>query len=198
MTPVFRIGFAAALATMSPLGVPAFAAPDATAAAVTEDARLTAFLDAEFAQELTMRPQLATRLGMKEGADRFDDNSDAGALKMLEWRRGSVARMKAQFDRAKLSAEGQVNYDIWALELDRAELAYKFRRYRPPFYSTLYSVHAQLPDFLINTHSVADATDLKTYAARLRAIPGVLDIALAQMRESGTMGFIRRSSRSSG
>ncbi|WP_199555468.1 DUF885 domain-containing protein [Sandaracinobacteroides hominis] len=188
MTPVFRIGFAAALATMSPLGVPAFAAPDATAAAVTEDARLTAFLDAEFAQELTMRPQLATRLGMKEGADRFDDNSDAGALKMLEWRRGSVARMKAQFDRAKLSAEGQVNYDIWALELDRAELAYKFRRYRPPFYSTLYSVHAQLPDFLINTHSVADATDLKTYAARLRAIPGVLDIALAQMRESGTMG----------
>lgn len=41
--------------------------------------------------------------------------------------------MKALFRRAVLSPEGQVNYDIWALELDRAEARYRFRRCQPPF-----------------------------------------------------------------
>ena len=54
--------------------------PAATAVAPSEDARLTAFLDAEFAQDLKLRPQLATRLGMKEGEDKLDDISDAAQL----------------------------------------------------------------------------------------------------------------------
>lgn len=181
---------AAALAFLAPLAPFSAAAQTATAtAANAEDARLTAFLDAQFAQELQFRPQLATRLGMKDGQDRLDDISAAAALKALEWRRNSVAQMKAQFDRARLSPEGQVNYDIWALELDRAELSYKFRAYRPPFYSFLYSVHSQLPDFLINTHNVSEAGDLKAYAARIRAIPAVLDEAIAQSGESARAGI---------
>ena len=51
-----------------------------TALAPSEDARFTAFLDGEFAQEIQLRPQLATRLGLKEGQDRLDDISDAAAL----------------------------------------------------------------------------------------------------------------------
>jgi uncharacterized protein (DUF885 family) len=189
MNRTFQIGIAAAVVALSPIGAPSMAnAQGVQADAVNEDTRLTAFLDQEFAQELKLRPQLATRLGVKDGQNLLDDNSDAGALKLLEWRRGSVARMKAGFDRAKLSPEAQVNFDIWALELDRAELSYKFRRYRPPFYSFLYSVHGQLPDFLINTHSVADAADLKAYAARIRAMPAVLDTAIAQSRESAAAG----------
>ena len=154
--------------------VPALAQPAAmamTPPAATEDARLTAFLDAEFAQDLKLRPQLATRLGLKEGADKLDDISETAQLQRIEARRASVARMKATFDRGKLSSRGQTNFDIWETELRRAELQYKFRRFQPPFYSFLYSVHAQLPDFLINTHTVSDAADMRAYNARLRAIP---------------------------
>jgi uncharacterized protein (DUF885 family) len=153
-----------------------------------EDARLYAFLDKEFAEELRDRPQLATQLGLKEGQDRLDDNSDAAALRRLEWRRASVSRMKAGFDRAKLSPDAQVNYDIWAMELDRAELSYRFRLQTPPFYSFLYSAHAQLPNFLINTHTVQDADGMRAYAARLRAIPAVLDTAIQQSRASDAAG----------
>ncbi len=190
MSRKFSAGVAAAaIAILAPAHIVVAQAAPAAQAAVSEDARLTAYLDAQFAQELTQSPQLATRLGMKEGADRLDDNSDAAALRELEWRRASVARMKADFDRKKLSPEAQVNYDIWALELDRAELAYKYRAYRPPFYSFLYSVHGQLPNFLISTHSVADAQDLKNYAARIRGIPAVLDTAIAQSLESDKAGI---------
>ena len=187
MKLILQFSAAVSLAALVPFAAVAAAPP--AAAAASEDARLTAFLDAEFAQELKLRPQLATRLGIKDAQDKLDDNSDAGALRLLDWRRDSVARMKASFDRAKLSPEAQVNFDIWAQELDRAELSYKFRRYRPPFYSFLYSIHGQLPDFLINTHSVSEAADLKAYAARIRAIPAALDTAIAQSRESAAEGI---------
>ncbi len=179
---------AALLALSAPVWVAAQPSP-VTAPANAEDARLTAFLDAEFAQEVKMRPQLATRLGLKENEDKLDDISDSAALKLLDWRRSSVARMKARFDRAKLSAKGQANYDIWANELDRAELQYKYRRYQPPFYSFLYSVHSQLPNFMINTHTVSDAADMRAYNARLRAIPAVLDTAIAESRRSDAAGI---------
>jgi uncharacterized protein (DUF885 family) len=130
---LLRLFCVAAAIVAVPQTVLIAAQPAPVAAANAEDARLTAFLDAEFAQELKMRPQLATRLGIKEGQDRLDDTSDAGARKLLDWRRASVARMKTQFDRSKLSPDAQTNYDIWALELERAERAYKFRRYQPPF-----------------------------------------------------------------
>ncbi|MGE5561833.1 MAG: DUF885 domain-containing protein [Bacillota bacterium] len=166
------------------------AAQPATAASATaEDARLTAFLDKEFAEDLKLRPQLATRLGLKVGEDRLDDISDAAQLQRLEARRASVARMKAQFDRSKLSPKGQTNYDIWETELQRMELQYKYRRYSPPFYSFLYSAHSQLPDFMINTHTVQDAADMRAYNARLRAIPKVLDTAIAQSRLSDAAGI---------
>jgi uncharacterized protein (DUF885 family) len=177
------------IATCAPVLAQGAATPAMVQPAATEDARLTAFLDAEFAQDLKLRPQLATRLGLKEGADKLDDISDAGQLQRIEARRASVARMKAMFDRSKLSSRGQTNFDIWETELRRAELQYKYRRFQPPFYSFLYSVHAQLPDFLINTHTVSDASDMRAYNARVRATPAVLDTAIAQSKLSDAAGI---------
>lgn len=185
-------GFAAFAIVLSLSGgamvAPAPAAP-ATSPAASEDARLTAFLDAEFAELLKQQPQLATRLGLKDGGDRWNDTSDAAAKAFVAWRKASAARMQAGFDRAKLSPEGQVNFDIWALEAERAALSHANRIYRPPFYSRLYSAHSQLPDFLINTHSVADETDLTNYIARLRGIPAVLDLAIARSKISDAAGI---------
>lgn len=186
-----RFVLAASVVLAVPPSAALFAQPAPTAKnpATAEDQRLTAFLDAEFAQDLKLRPQLATRLGIKDGEDRLDDISDAGQLQRLEGRRASVARMKAQFDRSKLSSAAQTNYDIWETELQRLELQYKYRRYQPPFYSFLYSVHSQLPDFMINTHTVSDAGDMRAYNARLKAIPAVLDTAIAQTRQSDAAGI---------
>jgi uncharacterized protein (DUF885 family) len=165
------------------------AQPAPVASANSEDARLTAFLDKEFDAQLKFRPQLATRLGLKEGENRLDDISDAADLRDLQAMRDSVSRMKAQFDRAKLSPAGQTNYDIYETELQRAELRYQYRLYSPPFYSFLYSIHSRLPNFLINTHQVKDQGDMKAYNARIRAIPAVLDTAIAQSKVSDAAGI---------
>lgn len=175
---------AAALAQDSAAAV---AAPNADFA--QEDSRLTAFLDAEFAQWLAMQPQLATRLGIQDGGDRWNDIGDAAAGAQVAWREASVAKMRSAFDRARLSPEAQVNFDIWALEAERAALSQTGRIYRPPFYSRLYSAHSQLPDFLVNTHTVADRTDLTNYIARLRGIPAVHDVAIERTKASEAAGI---------
>lgn len=186
-TSLFALGLGLAWPV---LPVAAQAPPQVLAAATaSEDAKLTAFLDAEFAEWVKGQPQLATRLGLKTDADKWNDISDAAADAQVNWRQASVARMKASIDRARLSAEGQVNYDIWALEAERAALSNANRVYRPPFYSRLYSLHSQLPDFLINTHSVADATDLKNYIARLKGMPAVLALGLERTRASEKAGI---------
>ena len=74
--------------------------PAAPVITASEDARLTAFLDAEFSEFLKTQPQVATRLGMKEGGDRWNDIGDKAAADMVKWRQASVARMKATFNRA--------------------------------------------------------------------------------------------------
>ena len=175
-------------AVILPAGA-ALAQVPAAAATQSEDARLTAFLDTEFAEWVKRQPQLATRLGMKEGGDRWNDTSDEAAAAEVEWRKASVAKMQAQFDRAKLSPEAQVNFDIWALEAERAEMQFANRIYRPPFYSRLYSAHSQLPDFLVNTHTVQDVTDLKNYIARLKGMPAVLDLAIERTKASQAAGI---------
>jgi uncharacterized protein (DUF885 family) len=184
MTHKLTFSLALALAAAVVPIAPALAQETAAAPMQSEDARLTAFLDAEFDALVKRQPQLATRLGLKEGGDRWNDTTVAAARADVEWRQASATRMQSLFDRAKLSPEGQVNFDIWALEAERAAMAFASRIYRPPFYSRLYSTHSQLPDFLVNTHTVADATDLKNYIARLRGLPAVLDIAIERTKAS--------------
>ncbi len=170
------LGSVLALALLAaPAAAFAATAPATAQASASEAARLTAFLDAEFEQDLKANPQQATSLGRKEGMDRLTDISEAAELKRLEWRRGSVARMKAQFQRAGLPLESRISYDMWADQLANAELAYKFRRYDYPLGAG--AVHSSVPGFLISSHLVDSAADMVAYNARLRAIGPVMDQA---------------------
>ena len=99
----------AAAALAVPQMSSAVAQPAPATAPNAEDARLTAFLDKEFAEDLKLRPQLATRLGEKVGEDRLDDISDAAELLRLEARRaahddGEWVRVAASAYAAKHSA----------------------------------------------------------------------------------------------
>jgi uncharacterized protein (DUF885 family) len=167
------------LAVLTAPATTILAVPVAASAQVSqaEASKLTGFLDAEFEQDLKSNPQQATQLGRKEGMDRLNDFSEAAELKRLEWRRGSVARMKAQFQPAKLPLEARISYEMWVDELESAELAYKFRRYDYPLGGG--ALHSGIPNFLISSHLVDNPADMAAYNARVRAIGPAMD----QVRE---------------
>ncbi|MGZ5956431.1 MAG: DUF885 domain-containing protein [Caulobacteraceae bacterium] len=153
-----------------------------TSAAEAE--RLRTFLDAEYAQLQKFSPQQATAQGSKEDQDKLNDLSDAADLKRLEWRRGSVARMKAQFQRDKLPLEGRISYDMWADELDSAELSYKFRAYEEAT-----GAHSGLPNFLISSHLVDAPADMVAYNARVMALGHAMDQVLDRAKASAGQGI---------
>jgi uncharacterized protein (DUF885 family) len=82
--------------------------------------------------------------------------------------------MKAKFDPAKLDEEfAHVFRHCWALQLDQADKADKFRRH--PYTFIRDSVPVFLPAFMINFHEVSEKADMDAYMSRLTAIPTAID-----------------------
>lgn len=156
-------------------------APQATAEAtspssetrqLSESQRLTHWLDEEFAEELGFSPQWKTRLGDKTDYDKLDDVSEAAMDRELQWRRASVAEMRANFDYDALDEDAKTSWDTWEYSLDRLERSEPFRRHAYIFGRG--GPHASLPNFMINFHRVDEASDMDAYIARLTQIDDVL------------------------
>ena len=177
-----RRGFGLGMAGVAVAGAARAAAPKAGGG----DAALTAFLDAAFEQELAQDPEQQSYIGRKTAYDRLTDRSEAGKAARLAWRRKSVAEMKRRFDPAKLGEEARVSFDIWALELGRAEEAYRWRDHVYVFDRS--GDHTGLPNFMINIHRVDTPADMEAYVARLAQIGPALDVDLGTARRAAAAG----------
>lgn len=171
------------------LATSALVAPAARAAGKSDanDAALAEFLDAAFEAELALDPEQLTGLGRKEQQDRFTDPGDAAAARRLAWRRANVAAMRKRFDRASLGEDARVSYDMWVLELERAEASTKWRGHNYIFDRN--GPHTGLPNFLINQHRVDTPADMEAYVARVTALGPVLDVYLDRARASAAKGI---------
>jgi uncharacterized protein (DUF885 family) len=143
-----------------------------------ETARLNEWLDARYEEGLDFSPLAKTQLGRKDDYDRLDDFSEAAEDTRLEWLRGTVRELEADFDRELLSIEAQTSYDLWRYGLERAEAARPFRR-RAYVFTQMGGPHTSLPQAMISFHRVDDEADMTAYVARL----GELGRALEQNLE---------------
>ncbi|GJM12854.1 MAG: hypothetical protein DHS20C12_12570 [Pseudohongiella sp.] len=156
-------------------------------AVAAETARLNAWFDEQYAEQLDFSPQTKTRLGDKSDYDRLNDYSVAAADEQLEWRRQSVASMRAEFDYELLNEDGKLSYDMWSYSLDRAEAGVPFRQHGYIFGRG--GPHASIPNFLINYHRVDDAADVEAYLARLGEIDRVFAELLERARAASAAGI---------
>ncbi len=185
MRLVLAAGFAALLVACSPT-TPVVVAPIA-AEITAESAKLTAFLNAAFEEELAMNPLSLTQMGRKEKYDELGDFSEADGLKQLEWRRASVADMKAKIDPAKLNDDAKISWAIWDLELARSELRQKWQRYSYVFgYS---GPHTELPNFLITYHKVDELSDMDALIARIGKLGPAMDQAVERAKLAAADGI---------
>ena len=138
-------------------------------AAASESARLNAWLDARFEEELRFSPIFETILGRKTDYDKIDDVSEAADDMRLAWRETSVADLKRTFDYARLTPEAKTSYDLWVYALERAEKAKPFRR-RYYVFTQMDGPQTSLPEALINFHRVDDAGDIRAYITRIDGV----------------------------
>ncbi|MEK7264812.1 MAG: DUF885 family protein, partial [Pseudomonadota bacterium] len=99
---------------------PAAEAAAETAQVQTEDQRLAAYFEEIFQRNLKNSPTFQSQLGMK-GPDyaKWDDFSDKEAQRQNEEVKQDLARLRADFDVAKLSEQSKVSYRIFEFLQER-------------------------------------------------------------------------------
>ncbi len=165
--------FAAGLIAIAAACTPAAPVGPTAQEVAAESGKLTDYLNQEFEEELKMNPMQLTQMGRKELYDQLGDFSEADAQKQLEWRRESVAGMKASVDPARLNDDARTSWAIWESELERSELRAKWQRHAYVF--GYGGPHTDLPNFLITYHKVDEPGDMDAYVARIAALGPAID-----------------------
>jgi uncharacterized protein (DUF885 family) len=130
-----------------------------------------------------------TYLGRDERKDEIDEFTLASYQADLAWQAASVAEMANRFDRAKLSEPEQLSYDLWKYSYEQSAASEAYF-YNGLVFDQMNGIHAFVPTFLINFHTVANVSDFEALVARLKLIkPRMMD-ALDIARESSSRGVV--------
>ena len=156
---------------------------------VAEDARLTAFVDAAFEEQIARSPQTLTALGRKDQYDRLNDYTDAHRQEGLALAQRQLAELRAQFDPAALSPAGRLSYRLFEEEVEQDVANFRWRWHGFPA-STNGSPMGSIPVFLINQHRVDSVADAEAYVARLREVERVMNEVAANMRIQAERGIV--------
>ena len=165
----FLISSAAVLAlcAAAPAVLAQAAAPAAARAeAQSEDARLNAFFEQAFQERIALSPQQMTSLGLKTDYDKLDDVSDAASARSLALQEAQLARMKAEFDPAKLSTQSRLSWRLFEHGVQQARLSNQWRDWGFQFAAN-GNPTTSLPVFLINNHRIGSVSDAEAYVSRI-------------------------------
>ena len=151
----------------------------------SEDARLAALMEEEWEWSLREFPVRATFAGDRRYDDRLTDLSEAAIERRDAHARELVNRIRA-IDRAKLSRDNQLNYDLFLLE---AEQDVAGQRFPSDFVQITQrgGVYSQLAS-LANIAPKATVRDHENFLARLRQTPRVVEQSIALMRKGLAAG----------
>jgi uncharacterized protein (DUF885 family) len=193
----FIAGMGAAGATaLLPAAVAAAAAEQA---GTTADAALRTLLDAIFYERIGDSPEAATRLGLDKGVraalkSKLDDESATAVTQDIARNKSALARLR-KIDRAGLSPEGLLDYDVVEYQLatsisgsERFTYGNSGGRFAPYILSQLSGPYRDVPDFLDSQHRIADAADADAYMARLAAFPTAIDDSSNRQRSDAARG----------
>ena len=147
----------------------------------TEDARLTAFLDAAFDEQIATNPQTLTQLGSRQLYDRLNDYTDAYRQRQLALGERQLAEMRRRFNPARLSPAGRLSFRLFEKEVLDDREGWRWRDYGFPATNN-GSPMGNIPVFLINNHRVDSVADAEAYVARLREVERVMREIAATMR----------------
>jgi uncharacterized protein (DUF885 family) len=179
-----------------PAAVPAAEAPPVPPPTVevsiipAKNAELAAFFDQANEAELALSPITKSYRGIRDqDYGRWDPFTDEHALAVRELGRRLAADLQQRFDRATLSPEDQLSYDLFLYRNARFESLWPYRDYGYVF-DQMNGNQSEGPAFLINIHKVDSVEHAEAYVARLREMARYLDQSVEEARERQALGVL--------
>ena len=178
----------------------AIGAPAAAAQPGSGDAALRVLFDQLFNENLRLRPESATQLGLDKGANAdlralLSDESAAGRAAARAQTASQLRRLEA-ISRSALSPASQVDLDTVLYTRRSAQAVQRFdfggSSYGPSPYvvSQLTGAYQSTPDFLDTKHPIQTKADADAYLSRLAAFAGQLDADTDRLRRDAGVGVI--------
>jgi uncharacterized protein (DUF885 family) len=193
MNRMLFLASAAIFAAPTPaLAAQAPAAPSAefAAPAARNSAELARFFEDYDAAQLALSPLGKAYRGIvDEDYGRWGDFGDESDRESFALQQRAAETLRERFDRASLSPQDQLSYDLFLNQAARSAAAFPFRRHGYVF-NQMGGAHQQLPAFMINIHRVTDLATAEAYVSRLGGMGDALDQAIEESRiraEAGVM-----------
>ncbi|MEM6706354.1 MAG: DUF885 domain-containing protein [Acidobacteriota bacterium] len=156
----------------------------------TADDRLVAFLDQIFEERVALAPERESRLGRKtEQQSQWNDRSDAFAAERIERARSDLDRLRADHSRDELSPQGQLSWDLFVFDTERAIANHAFRDH----HYVVDQFNGQLSSLLTllkNHHDVDSVADAEAYVQRIEGLEDVLKLMARQLAERAGFGVV--------
>ena len=161
-------------------------APVLAAYETAEAKRLHGLFDKEWEARLKVDPFLATSVGRNEYNDQLPSADVADFQRWIDATKGFLTELKA-IDRSRLSADDQVNYDIFRRQLENRVIDFELQDYQMPFNadSGFHSGFARLAEVV----PLATVKDYENYISRLRGWPQHARQQIELMRAGIQRGF---------
>jgi uncharacterized protein (DUF885 family) len=149
-------------------------------AASDEDRKVYAFFQERFERDRMRSPEFMTSIAMKTRYGEWDDRSDEFEEETYRLTVGDLNDLKA-FDRAQLSEQMRVSYDVFKFRGEQRAARHPFR-FHDYVISHFEGPHQSVPALLINQHRIDEEADAEAYVARLRGTSKVFNQSVAFLR----------------
>ncbi|MCS6626976.1 DUF885 domain-containing protein [Roseibacterium beibuensis] len=180
---------AVAVLAGAPVAVLAQEGAAPAAAAQSEDARLAAFFEQAFQEQIALSPQTMTALGIKRDYDKLNDTTDAAAERALALSERQLEQLNDQFNPRTLSDESRMSWRLFEYGVEQARLANRWRDWGYQFAAN-GNPTTGLPVFMINNHRVDSVSDAEAYVSRLKDSERVMGEIAAELRDRASKGVI--------
>ena len=138
----------------------------------TESKKANDFFEASFKEDVSISPMLQTQLGVKTNYGEWDDFSNQAEAKELERAKNRLAYLNDSLNVNALNKETALSYTLYKQDLEHTIEDYAFRLYNYPV-NQMHGIHAEIPAFLINMHSINSVEDAEAYISRLKGLEKV-------------------------
>jgi len=131
------------------------------------------FYEESYNQLLLRDPQRLTGMQLSEAFGLRNDlltNISDAYLRETQELEGAILHLLRSYDRAALTAEQQISYDVFEWYLDSLVRGHEFMYYGYPLHHFLGSYQFNLDQLFIEYHVLADRQDVDDYISRLSQV----------------------------
>jgi len=150
-------------------------------------ARLNAWFDVKYEEQLQFSPIGLSFQGRKDRNDEIDCMSFACQDEQLAWQKAATEEMEASFDYDALTPADKMSYDLWKYQYDQAAEGAAYR-YNGFVFDQMNGIQNFLPTFLIGFHSVDTPEDMTAYIKRISEGARALREGIVVAQESADRG----------